>query len=102
MAISYFFVLQNTPDRTVRAYVGMQALYPSLFLFPLVSIGFGLVVVSAISPKSFLYNLRSRSLGWVATLSCSLYLSHKIVFHLAQKWFGGPGVAANGPVMVFL
>ena len=64
VAISYFFVLQNTPDRTVRAYVGVLALYPSLFLFPLVSIGFGLVVVSAISPKSFLYNLRSRSLGW--------------------------------------
>lgn len=102
VAISYFFVLQNTPDRTVRAYVGVLALYPSLFLFPLVSIGFGLVVVSAISPKSFLYNLRSRSLGLVATLSYSLYLSHKIVFHLAQKWFGGPGLPANGPVMMFL
>jgi peptidoglycan/LPS O-acetylase OafA/YrhL len=80
----------------------MLALAPSLFLFPLASIGFGLVVVSAISPKSFLYNLRSRSLGWVATLSYSLYLAHKIVFHLAQEWFVGPGIPANGPVMMFL
>lgn len=102
VAISYFFVLQNTPDPTVRAYVGLLALYPSLFLFPLLSIGFGLIVVSAISPKSFLYNLRSKPLGWVATLSYSLYLSHKIVFHLTQKWLGGPVAPANGPVMMFL
>ena len=102
VAISYFFVLQNTPDRTTRVYVGVRALYPSLFLFPMVSIGFGLVVVSAISPKSLLYNLRSRSLGWVATLSYSLYLSHKIVFHVAQDWSGGPVVAADGPAMMLL
>jgi peptidoglycan/LPS O-acetylase OafA/YrhL len=102
VAISYFFVLQNTPDRTTRVYVGMRSLYPSLFLFPMVSIGFGLIVVSAISPKSFLYNLRSPSLGWVATLSYSLYLSHKIVFHVAQEWLRGPGVPADGPVMMFV
>ena len=38
----------------------------------------------------------------LATLSYSLYLSHKIVFHLTQKWLGGPGAPANGPVMMFL
>ena len=102
VAISYIFVLRYTPDPTVPAYVGLLALYPTLFLFPLVSIGFGLIVVSAISPKSFLYNLQSKPLGLVATLSYSLYLSHKIVFHLAQKWLGGLGVPANGPVMFFL
>lgn len=102
VAISYFFVLQNTADRTARVYVGMGALYPSLFLFPLVSIGFGLIVVSAISPKSFLYNLRSRTLGWVATLSYSLYLSHKIVFHLAQDRLGGPSLPTDGLVMMAL
>ncbi len=102
VAISYFFVLQNTPDRATRVYVGMLTLHPSLFLFPLVSLGFGLVVVSAISPNSFLYNLRSRSLGWVATLSYSLYLSHKIVFHVAQDWLEEPVVAADGPIMMLL
>jgi peptidoglycan/LPS O-acetylase OafA/YrhL len=102
LAISYFFVLQNTPDRNARLYVGMLAPYPTLFLFPLVSIGFGLIVISAISPRSFLYNLRSGFLGLVATLSYSLYLSHKIVFHLAQKGFSGVGVAAKGTVMMLL
>lgn len=102
VVLSYFFVLEYTPDRTVKAYVGLEALYPSLFLFPLVSIGFGLIVVSAISPKSFLYNLHSRSLGWVATLSYSLYLSHKIVFHVAQERFGAWGVRADGPAMMLL
>ena len=102
MAISYFFVLQNTPDRTVRVFVGVRALYPSLFLFPMVSIGFGLIVVSAISPQSLLYNLRSRSLGWVATLSYSLYLSHKIVFHVTQEWLRQQDVPADGPLMMLL
>jgi hypothetical protein len=54
-----------------------------LFLFPLLSIGFGLIAVSAISPQSRLDNRRSKSLGLVATLSYSICLSHKIVFHLA-------------------
>jgi peptidoglycan/LPS O-acetylase OafA/YrhL len=102
LAISSLFVLQNTPDRTLRIYVGILAQYPSLFLFPMVSIGFGLIVVSAISPDSFLYNLHSKSLGWVATLSYSLYLSHKIVLHLAQKWLAGVGVPPKGPVMMLL
>ncbi len=84
----------------LQVYGGQVALYPSLFLFPLVSIGFGLIVVSAISPQSFLYNLRSKALGLVATLSYSIYLSHKIIFHLAQKGFGELGVPANGFSMI--
>ena len=53
--------------------------------YPLLSCGLALVVAAAASPACIL----SRPLpgaGWVALISYSLYLSHKLVFHAVQGW----------------
>jgi peptidoglycan/LPS O-acetylase OafA/YrhL len=59
----------------------------SILGFPIVSIGYGLIVFSATCKNSFLYNTKSTLLSKIATFSYSMYLSHKIVTHLVQKCF---------------
>ena len=61
----------------------------SVIGFPLVSIGYGLLVMSAISPTSFLYKWRSRATALVATLSYAIYLSHKGIIHVTQNLLQG-------------
>ncbi|WP_266167923.1 acyltransferase family protein [Dyella subtropica] len=52
--------------------------------YPLLSWGFALVVAAGTSPASWLGRWRVPAVGWIALVSYSLYLSHKIVFHLVQ------------------
>jgi peptidoglycan/LPS O-acetylase OafA/YrhL len=58
--------------------------YASVFGFLLISIGYGLMVMGAISPKSFLYKWKSRVTTFIATLSYALYLLHKGVIHIVH------------------
>lgn len=53
----------------------------SIFGFPLIAIGFGFMVVGAISPTSFLYKWNSKITTYIATLSYAIYLTHKGVIH---------------------
>jgi len=62
-----------------------QSFSASIFGFPLVSVGYGLMVLGAISRDSFLYNLKSAVTHKIADLSFAIYLSHKIVLHLCQE-----------------
>lgn len=57
----------------------------SVFGFPLISLGYGLVVMGAISPTCFLYRAKSSVTAQVAALSYAIYLTHKIVIHVSQE-----------------
>jgi peptidoglycan/LPS O-acetylase OafA/YrhL len=57
----------------------------SVFGFPLVAVGFGCLVISALSPNCFLYSLDSPVTRMIATLSYSVYLIHKIVISVVQR-----------------
>jgi peptidoglycan/LPS O-acetylase OafA/YrhL len=59
----------------------------SVWGFPLVSIGYGCMVMAAISPTCFLYKWESKFTSWIAMLSYALYLTHKIMIHVAQVEF---------------
>jgi peptidoglycan/LPS O-acetylase OafA/YrhL len=54
--------------------------------WPLLSFGFGLLVLSATSPTGWLGRWAVPGAGWVAAASYSLYLSHKLVMHAVQTW----------------
>jgi peptidoglycan/LPS O-acetylase OafA/YrhL len=56
----------------------------SILGFPLVALGYGCLVIGAISPNSFLYKLNSKLLSLIATLSYALYLLHKGIIHLTH------------------
>ncbi|MBE7171499.1 MAG: acyltransferase [Williamsia sp.] len=74
----------------------------SVFGFPLVSIGYGLMVLSAISPTSFLYKSKLPVTSTLALLSYAIYLIHKIVIHVAQDQLAKVGIAKNSNRMFLL
>jgi peptidoglycan/LPS O-acetylase OafA/YrhL len=56
--------------------------------WPLLSLGFGLLVFAGADRHSLIGRWRVPGTGWLAAVSYSLYLSHKIAFHLVQVTFG--------------
>lgn len=56
--------------------------------WPLLSFGFGLLVFAGADRHSLIGRWRVPGAGWLAAVSYSLYLSHKIAFHLVQVTFG--------------
>lgn len=57
----------------------------SVFGFPLIALGYGCMVVAAISPSCFLYHWNSKVTIFIATLSYSIYLTHKGVIHMTHQ-----------------
>jgi len=57
----------------------------SVYGFTLVSIGYGFMVMGAISPSSFLYQWKSKMTTFIAGLSYSIYLTHKGVIHIVHN-----------------
>ncbi len=74
----------------------------SVWGFPLVSIGYGCMVMAAISPTCFLYKWKSKFMSWIAMLSYALYLTHKIMIHVAQVEFVKHGVDEKSNLMLVL
>ncbi|MEP6929339.1 MAG: acyltransferase [Flavobacterium sp.] len=57
----------------------------SIFGFPLIALGFGCMVAGAISHTSFLYNINSKITTFIASLSFSIYLTHKGIIHTTHQ-----------------
>jgi peptidoglycan/LPS O-acetylase OafA/YrhL len=71
----------------------------SIFGYPVIAIGYGLMVIAAVSPAGFLYRFNSRMTAFIAKMSFVLYLSHKGVIHLVQPLFEKSGLAPKGNMM---
>ena len=56
--------------------------------WPLLSFGFGLLVFAGADNRSLIGRWQLPFVGWIAAVSYSLYLSHKIAFHLVQLELG--------------
>ncbi len=61
-----------------------QSFYASVFGFPVVAIGYGLLVIGAISPTSLLFKLKSNGISFMARISYAIYLTHKGVIHVTH------------------
>jgi len=72
-----------------------QSFAATIFGFSLIALAFGGFVLSAILPNSFLFRAKSAVTRSLATLSYSLYLSHKGIIHLTQKWLTSAGLRGN-------
>jgi peptidoglycan/LPS O-acetylase OafA/YrhL len=73
----------------------------TVFKFPLVAMGFGLIVIASVSRDSFL-NRPSAITKRIAVLSYSIYLIHKIIIHLLQGAAKALHIAPNSTVMFVL
>ena len=74
----------------------------NVFGFPLIAIGFGCMVLAAISPGCVLYKFKSRITSSIAILSYSVYLIHKAVRHLCFVYFGKMGLDEESYWMLLL
>ncbi len=70
-------------------YHGQKGQGAALFTFPLVGLGFGALVLSALSPTSWLGRAKIPGAEAVAISAFSLYLSHKGMMKLAIGLAGG-------------
>ncbi|MBN8669619.1 MAG: acyltransferase [Chitinophagales bacterium] len=57
----------------------------SVYGFPLVDIGLGLIVAGAVSENSFLYRLKSKIINHIAAISYGMYLTHKGIIHITHS-----------------
>ena len=72
-----------------------QTFSASVFGFPLIATGYGLMVISAVSKTSFLYKWKSKITTFVATLSYAIYLTHKVIIHLTHHFLSGAAINSN-------
>ncbi|WP_307304512.1 acyltransferase family protein [Epilithonimonas hungarica] len=72
----------------------------SVFGFPLIALGYGLFVLGAIAPTSFLYKWNSTILSRIATLSYAVYLTHKGVVHMTHQLFENYEIDSNLMLMI--
>lgn len=79
-----------------------QSFQASVFGFPLVSIGYGFMVLSAISPTSILYKLKSNTTTYIASLSYSIYLIHKFIIHITQAVFSSSYIEKESNLMFLI
>lgn len=63
--------------------------------WPLLSFGFGLLVLAASSPRAWAVP----GVGWLAAVSYSLYLSHKLAMHAVHAWIA-PALPFSGPALL--
>jgi peptidoglycan/LPS O-acetylase OafA/YrhL len=54
--------------------------------WPLLSLGFGCLVFSGAGRNSVIGRRPIPAVGWLATISYSLYLSHKLAMHAVHEW----------------
>jgi peptidoglycan/LPS O-acetylase OafA/YrhL len=67
----------------------------SVFGFPLVAIGYGLIVVGALSPSSYLFKCESKITSLIATWSYSIYLTHKGIIHITHHYLSDYKINSN-------
>lgn len=82
-----------TPSQTFSA---------SIFGFPLVSFGYGMVVAAAVCPCCILYKAKSFITSQLAALSYAIYLTHKMVIHVTQNLFSRAGIDKGGNLMMVI
>ncbi len=72
------FLLASLIGNSIVSYKAM------IYLIPLISLGYGFILIGAISPGSILYKIKSRITFIIATLSYAIYLTHKQLFHFIK------------------
>ncbi len=86
-AINYFFCSEA------------ESFNASVFGFPLVDVGYGFIVLAALSPQCFLYKYQSKITSKIAALSYGIYLIHKMVIHVTQSEFVKFRIDNNSNIM---
>jgi peptidoglycan/LPS O-acetylase OafA/YrhL len=71
---------------------GFVTFNTALLGFPLISLAYGIMVLAALSPSCILFRYSSWATRWIATLSYSIYLTHKQMIHLTHTFLSSHGI----------
>ena len=82
--------------------IDAHSFYATILGFPLIALGYGLVVICAVSPGSVVHRYSSFITTKLAGLSYGIYLIHKGIIHLVQKYAGGMGVPVDSGRMFLI
>ena len=82
--------------------IDQETILASIVGFPIVSIGYGLLVLAALCSTSILYTFNSRITATIASLSYSIYLIHKITIHLTQEYFTSLSIEKDSNMMFLI
>lgn len=77
-----------------------QTYHASVYGFTVVSIGYGFMVIGAISPGSLLYRWNSRTTTLIASLSYAIYLTHKGVIHMTHQMLANTKMDNNWLLLI--
>jgi peptidoglycan/LPS O-acetylase OafA/YrhL len=77
-----------------------QTFNASVLGFPVIAIGFGFIVLSAVSPAGFLYKWNSGFTTFLAAISYSVYLTHKGVIHTTHLILKDFKIGENGMLVI--
>jgi len=72
----------------------------TVFGFPLMALGFSLLIIAAVAQGSALRSIRVPGAGALAVWSYAIYLLHKPVCVMAAKWMKGHGFGAEHPLTI--
>ncbi|MDB5140298.1 MAG: oatA 3 [Mucilaginibacter sp.] len=76
--------------------------YTCLFGFPLISLAYGIILAAIVCPSNMLFSIKSWLTSQIATLSYSIYLSHKIVIHSIQSLLEKVGMDKNSNLAMLI
>lgn len=74
----------------------------AIFGYPMVSLAYGILVLAALSPSCILYRYSSRITTLIATLSYSIYLTHKQLIHLLHVALARHGMGDDSYIMFWI
>ena len=72
----------------------------TVFGYPLLALGFSLLIVAAVSPGSLLCSVKLPGAGALALWSYAIYLLHKQVCVMGAAWLARQGVHAESPAAI--
>jgi peptidoglycan/LPS O-acetylase OafA/YrhL len=74
----------------------------AIFGYPAISIAFGALTLAALSPSCLLFRFSSSFTRWIATLSYSIYLTHKQLIHLTHRALHPYGIGEDSYTAFFI
>jgi len=77
-----------------------QTFSTTIWGYPLIAIGYGLIVAAIVCPANVLYTVKSWLTSQLATLSYGIYLVHKLAIHLTQNLLEKVGIGSNSNLMM--
>lgn len=77
-----------------------QTAIASVYGYPAVALGFGLLLIAGISSRNICYRFKTAIITHIATLSYSIYLTHKGIIHLTHHYLSAYIASPNVMLLI--